>query len=479
MQTKFACAISIGLGLLVFGAAAQQVQQDHSKPSTRSREQRSGNFTAPVHDESLVPELRPAPPASGSSKPDTPTCNPGDNLLSNGGFESGTADWSFKYGYVYAKEGKKAKIKWKKKSDQPDPMVIDATSPLLPQQGVAIAPYCESHMLRINDLVGNSHVTQVRQRITLGAIGPCSRMSITWGAMLEEATEHSEERSAKVNIQIKRKQGKKRLKLLHTYSANAREGEEGGWDDIRATGGKNPIWYKKNTFTQSLSDFKKGDQIEILLTVMDCVDGGHGGAAFLDCAEILDPCSGDCPDPSMSAIPDPVIPNVFTPNGDGINDEWSISNVSNACRVHADIYNRWGNHVAWTEAFKATGFTGEVVPLWDGVRIKGNGKRKRKVPASESPFSYVLKLDNCADSKSYPGFFYMSRCLADPVVSDEGGGILQGFAEVGARSKWRQKVRSQHGNPLANWERAADKDITCHKVNKRWHCVATARPCGK
>jgi gliding motility-associated-like protein len=46
-----------------------------------------------------------------------------------------------------------------------------------------------------------------------------------------------------------------------------------------------------------------------------------------------------CSDPDLPAI---VIPNTFTPNNDGLNDVWTITNINYypQCIVH--IFNRWG-----------------------------------------------------------------------------------------------------------------------------------------
>lgn len=54
------------------------------------------------------------------------------------------------------------------------------------------------------------------------------------------------------------------------------------------------------------------------------------------------------------------LPNVFTPNGDGDNDEFMIS-VKNAKTLHLTIFNRWGNVV-----FEIT----DTSPTWDG-KING------------------------------------------------------------------------------------------------------------
>jgi gliding motility-associated-like protein len=40
------------------------------------------------------------------------------------------------------------------------------------------------------------------------------------------------------------------------------------------------------------------------------------------------------------------IPNVFSPNGDGINDEWIVSSPGDQIEiVKLDIFDRWGNHL--------------------------------------------------------------------------------------------------------------------------------------
>lgn len=58
-----------------------------------------------------------------------------------------------------------------------------------------------------------------------------------------------------------------------------------------------------------------------------------------------------------------IIPNAFTPNGDGINDEWVIEGMYNNNKTSVVVINRWGQKV-----YESTGrYTG-----WDGA---ANGKR--------------------------------------------------------------------------------------------------------
>lgn len=67
------------------------------------------------------------------------------------------------------------------------------------------------------------------------------------------------------------------------------------------------------------------------------------------------------------------VPNVFTPNGDGINDEFRIAYKS-ITRFHCWVYNRWGRDVFdWTDPQKG----------WDGTI--GSSK------ASPGPYFYVIE----------------------------------------------------------------------------------------
>lgn len=78
-------------------------------------------------------------------------------------------------------------------------------------------------------------------------------------------------------------------------------------------------------------------------------------------------------------------PNVFTPNGDGLNDEFRVAYKS-IISFHCWVYNRWGREVySWTDPTKG----------WDG---KINGK-----DAVPGPYFYVIKaLGSDFDPKSTP-----------------------------------------------------------------------------
>ncbi len=89
----------------------------------------------------------------------------------------------------------------------------------------------------------------------------------------------------------------------------------------------------------------------------------------------------------------PEIPNVFTPNGDGINDEFVIINLTEGSSV--TIYNRWGTLVF--ESLSASG--GRLGGVWDGRTTAG-------IACVEGVYYYVVTLQN---GKSYRGFLELLR----------------------------------------------------------------------
>lgn len=75
----------------------------------------------------------------------------------------------------------------------------------------------------------------------------------------------------------------------------------------------------------------------------------------------------------IDLAPQIIIPNVFTPNGDGINELFDIKGI-NLTRYDCSVFNRWGKQV-----FNST----DVKSKWDG-KINGN-------PAEEGTYFYVIK----------------------------------------------------------------------------------------
>ncbi|MBQ1606286.1 MAG: gliding motility-associated C-terminal domain-containing protein, partial [Bacteroidales bacterium] len=78
------------------------------------------------------------------------------------------------------------------------------------------------------------------------------------------------------------------------------------------------------------------------------------------------------------------IPNVFTPNADGINDEWEIGNIDMFPKAHIYVFNRWGQLV-----YESDNYTEN----WDG---KSRGKM---LPFGV--YMYIIDLHN--GSEPYEG----------------------------------------------------------------------------
>jgi gliding motility-associated-like protein len=70
-----------------------------------------------------------------------------------------------------------------------------------------------------------------------------------------------------------------------------------------------------------------------------------------------------------------LVPNAFSPNGDGINDTWIITNLSTFPGATVDVYNRYGQLVFHSENNNKT---------WDGTL---NGK-----PLPMATYYYVIDL---------------------------------------------------------------------------------------
>jgi gliding motility-associated-like protein len=83
-----------------------------------------------------------------------------------------------------------------------------------------------------------------------------------------------------------------------------------------------------------------------------------------------------------------LVPNVFTPNGDGTHDEFRVVYRS-LKEFHCQIYNRWGHLVyEWTDPAKG----------WDGTI---NGK-----PAAAGAYYYVIR---ALGTDAEPGAEYIAK----------------------------------------------------------------------
>lgn len=81
-----------------------------------------------------------------------------------------------------------------------------------------------------------------------------------------------------------------------------------------------------------------------------------------------------------------LIPNIFTPNNDGVNDVWEIKGLENQFCI---IYNRWGNKIHEITTNKI---------MWDGSTTSGE-------KCSDGTYFYLIKT---AD-QNYKGFIQLVR----------------------------------------------------------------------
>lgn len=77
-----------------------------------------------------------------------------------------------------------------------------------------------------------------------------------------------------------------------------------------------------------------------------------------------------------------VLPNTFTPNGDGTNDLFTLP-VKGAKTVNFEVYNRWGGIMYRAYGSKVS---------WDGIADNGN-------PASDGTYFYILKVTGFDDKE--------------------------------------------------------------------------------
>jgi gliding motility-associated-like protein len=74
-----------------------------------------------------------------------------------------------------------------------------------------------------------------------------------------------------------------------------------------------------------------------------------------------------------------IIPNVITPNGDGVNDEWIIDGIERFPDNTIKIFNRWGDKVKTFESYNNT------TRVW-------RGENEQNQPLPDGTYYYVLTI---------------------------------------------------------------------------------------
>ena len=93
-----------------------------------------------------------------------------------------------------------------------------------------------------------------------------------------------------------------------------------------------------------------------------------------------------------------IVPNVFTPNGDGVNDLWSIGLHDfgiTVLELQATVYDRWGKIVFHTT---------NIHQVWSGHNVIGKA-------CEEGTYFYVITYENgnTHAKESHKGFLELLR----------------------------------------------------------------------
>lgn len=159
--------------------------------------------------------------------------------------------------------------------------------------------------------------------------------------------------------------------------------------------------------------------------------GGVNFTAQIDpstCLDVVD-CISCCSD--WNGFTFDFIPNVITPNGDGINDFWYLPDSQHPnCAYNAQgftlqIYNRWGliefnddYDVPWYLCcfFKAPPVvaTEEHYIYWNGLNNSGDF-------SYNDVYFYVLQLRGCGNSQNYSGYIHVFGSPSGIIIDDSTG----------------------------------------------------------
>jgi gliding motility-associated-like protein len=124
---------------------------------------------------------------------------------------------------------------------------------------------------------------------------------------------------------------------------------------------------------------------------LDCDgDGITNGEETDGGSNPFDPC-----DPNTCGI---VIPEAFTPDGDGINDEFVILGIENYPNNEIIIFNRWGSLV-----YSTTGYQND----WTGTVNQGIVIGNEGLPTGT--YYYMLDLKEDGKDDIFKGYIYLQR----------------------------------------------------------------------
>ena len=187
---------------------------------------------------------------------------------------------------------------------------------------------------------------------------------------------------------------------VQTMSINGKNllGFTGGIINLNVSGGTAPYsysWTGPDSFTSSsedLTDLASGTYSVALTDANGCTTTV---SVLIDLQVVLAEDS-NCP---LS------VPNSFSPNADGINDNFVIKCLYNYTNPIIEIYNRWGNLLYKKEHYGDVDYWGSETDAW----WNGRSENKLTIGSKDLPvgtYYYILKLDH---GKVLTGFIFLNR----------------------------------------------------------------------
>ena len=187
---------------------------------------------------------------------------------------------------------------------------------------------------------------------------------------------------------------------IQTMSLNGEVllGDVGGSITLDVTGGTEPYlytWSGPDSFTSGSQDLTNLAAGTYTLTISDGYGCTTTTSAKVEAQAVLSE-DQNCP---VS------VPNSFSPNADGINDNFVIKCLYNYTNPVIEIFNRWGNLVYKKEHYGDVDFWGSETNAW----WNGRSENKLTIGNQDLPvgtYYYVLKLTS---SKVMTGFLFLNR----------------------------------------------------------------------
>jgi gliding motility-associated-like protein len=99
-----------------------------------------------------------------------------------------------------------------------------------------------------------------------------------------------------------------------------------------------------------------------------------------------------------------LIPQIFTPNDDGIQDYFRIQCIENYPNAKIEIYNRWGQLVYNQEKYGNTQVWGTTDAWWGGYS-NNTSLGSEKLPTAT--YFYILYFNDGTNPQN--GFIFLSR----------------------------------------------------------------------